>query len=110
MVALIATPILSLLLAGLVTFDSLGYWGNFVTQLAAFLTAAFVVCRIDPVRGALALTIGLGITWGTIALFVGVLSLSKGGPIRAPLIILTYVAAATVFGWWLQRRQRGVES
>jgi len=105
-IALIAAPILSLLFAGLVTFDSLGYWGNFVTQLAAFLTVAIVVSRIDPVHGAWALTLGLGITWGTIALSVGVLSLTKGGPLAAPIVILTYVVAAIAMSWWLQGRRR----
>jgi hypothetical protein len=104
-VALIAAPILSLLFAGLVTFDSLGYWGNFVTQLAAFLTVAIVVSRIDPVHGAWALTIGLGIIWGTIALVVGVRSLTKGGPLAAPIVTLTYVVAAIALSWWLQGRR-----
>lgn len=104
--SLIAAPILSLLLVGLVTFDSLGYWGNSVTQLAAFLTVALIVSRIDPVHGAWALTIGLGITLGAIALFVGVRSLTNGGPLAAPIVILTYVVAAIALSWWLQGRRR----
>lgn len=102
----IAAPVLSVVFAGLLTFDSLGYWANAITALLAFLLAAWISSMMVGRFAALAVSICMGVTWGTIVVVLLLSRPSGHEPVRSPLVVLGYVAASIVLAYFLGKRHR----
>jgi len=102
--------LLSLTFVGLVTLDSLGYWGNFVVQLVAFIAAGWIGGRVAIRWPGWTVGISLFITYGAIAIFVGLNSLRSGGPIKSAGLVIVYIVAATVSAAILGKRRKMPET
>ena len=98
--------LLSTILAGLVTVDAFGYWGNFVSQLAAFVVTGVIVSRVSIRWPGWTVGVSLGLTWGLVAVAVGLSSVQTGGPIRSAVAVSIYVVAATLAAAWFGKRRR----
>lgn len=109
-IAAIIAPLLSAGLAGALSIDSLGYWGNAITSLLAFLIASWFASIVAGRHAALSVGIGLGATWGLISLVVLLSHRGSDEPIRSPIVVLIYVLASTLFAYILGERTRRQES
>lgn len=99
--ATFAAFLASFVLAGLLTSDSNPLWLNVLLQLGGFLGATMIADRIAPQRTLLAVAIGMGGTWGVLAVWV--LAFSERD--ASGIIVLCYVVASLVLAFLLDRRR-----
>jgi hypothetical protein len=97
--AIFAAALASFVLAGLLTSDSNPLWLNVLFQLGGFLGATIIVDRIAPQRALLAVAIGIGGTWGALAVWI----LLVGERRASAVIILCYVIASLALASVLDR-------
>jgi hypothetical protein len=97
--AILAAFLASFVLAGLLTSDSNPLWLNVLFQLGGFLGATMIVSRIAPRRALLAVAIGIGGTWGVLAVWVLAISQRRASAV----IVLSYVLASFVLALVLDR-------
>lgn len=79
------------------------------TRFAGFLAAAAIAARIAGRLTGIALSMGLGVTWGVVAL----IEVATSSQVRlSGVIVLVYVIVATLYGQWLGTRmeRRAVHS
>jgi hypothetical protein len=95
-VATVAAALGSFVFAGLLTVSRL-LWLNVVMQLIGFLAAAIIADRIAPRRALVAVAVGIGGTWGLLALAF----LPRG----SAAVVLGYVVASLALAFVLDRRR-----
>jgi hypothetical protein len=102
-VAILAAALGSFVFAGLLTFFRLRTHGAFlawlsvVLQLIGFLAATIIANRIAPRRALLAVAVGIGGTWGLLAVAFF--------PRPSAVIVLGYVVASLALAFVLDRRR-----
>jgi hypothetical protein len=104
-IAVFAAPLMSLVLAALFSFESLGYWGNAAAGFIAFLTATLLASLLAGRYAIFSVGVGLGATWGLVAVTV-LFRRTAGMSIRSPLVVLTYVVASVLLAHFLGRHER----
>ena len=97
--AILAAFLATFVLAGLLTSDSNPLWLNVPFQLVGFLGATMIADRIAPQQALLAAAIGIGGTWGALAVWMLAISARRASAV----IVLCYVIASLVFAWVLDR-------
>src|SRR5438552_1580973 len=107
-----ASPILTLILAALLAPDSYGYWGTFAATFAVFLMVGALGGLVAGRDASIAVGVGLGATWGVIALSLLVVSAIQGRLHSSAVFALIYVVGAVAAAYWFGRRRprRKVES
>lgn len=88
--------LVAILLATALTelFSSFGYWGSFVAQLLGFCAAGWLAARIARNRAPIAVSLGLGLTWGAVGIYGLLHGLAQDGEIRSAILVIVYVVAA----------------
>lgn len=100
----VAAPVLATILSGLATTIETSFWVAAVLQLGAFLLTSAIISRFVRRSSALSVGVGLGLTVGIISAYTLWVAMREGSSVRAPIVVLVYVVAATLFAAWMDRR------
>lgn len=106
-VAILATAVASLVFAGFLTFvlfltpEAIPGWLGVLFRLAGFLGATIIADRIVPRRALLTVAVGIGGTWGVLALWFF--------PPSSAIFILVYVIPSLALAFALDRWRSGTQ-
>jgi hypothetical protein len=103
LLAAAATPALSLVFVGLLTSAGGSYRVNAGLALLAFSLAGAAGGWIARRHAALVVALGMGLTWGTIALFVLADAVQSKGQIRSAILALVAIALSVLVAAVTQR-------
>jgi hypothetical protein len=101
--ATVMTPILGLVFAALLGNLGWSYWTRTGWDLLGFLLAGVAGARIARHHGTLVVALGMGLTWGVIAVVVLTHEVRSNGPIRSPIVVLVALALSVVAAAATQR-------
>jgi hypothetical protein len=105
-IAVVATYALSTVGVGILTFESIGFWWNAITQGIGFILGACLAARIARRDALLAVAIGMALTWGMVAVTVLSISIQHDGTLRAPGVLMVWVALSLLLAYRIGSKYR----